>query len=164
MPVYVIPVLLKTLSYLIPLYFFPRYIRFCFTRFLPAWWRSSARALLMGHKLETAARWVRTRFTRRRRWQITPICAGSGNSRVPPSESRTNRRHADTAAARSRQCFCCGAVNLSDSNQHNLSAIQALARLSDKKASYRNFITLALGKHLVDNAPSVGVLRCSKIQ
>ena len=74
------------------------------------------------------------------------------------------RRHTDTAAANSRQCFCCGAVNLSDSNQHNLSAIQALARLSDNKASYRNFITLALGKHLVDNAPSVGVLRCSKIQ
>ena len=55
-------------------------------------------------------------------------------------------------------------VNLSDSNQNNLFAIQALARLSDNKASYRNFITLALGKHLVDNAPSVGVLRCSKIQ
>ena len=72
-----------------------------------------------------------------------------------------NRRHADTVAASSRQCFCCGAVNLSDSNQHNL---LALARLSDNKASYRNFITLALGKHLVDNAPSVGVLRCSKIQ
>ena len=33
-----------------------------------------------------------------------------------------NRCSADTTAASSQQCFCCRAVNQSDTNQHNLSA------------------------------------------